>query len=161
LNTPKLLTSLLAVLLLAMQAGCDPPPTAKKDSGDESTKHAESADATQDNQPKEEAVLAEVGVGAKGAKTRRHAEGGGVGQMIAAPAASLFATREKMVFEISIPHAMNLYRASIGNFPKTHDEFMQKIIKANNIELPELPGGQRYEYNAESSQLMVIRPTKN
>jgi hypothetical protein len=103
-------------------------------------------------------VPADVGVGRKGRKTQENAKAGGIKQMIAQPVASLFAFRERAVFKIQIPHAMNLYKATNGYFPKSNDVFMKDIIKFNQIKLPELPFGQSYEYDAESAQLMVIRP---
>ncbi len=36
---------------------------------------------------------------------------------------------------------MQLYQASNGNFPKSHDEFMTHIIRANNINLPRATRG--------------------
>ena len=35
---------------------------------------------------------------------------------------------------------------------------MQKIIKENQIKLPELPFGQRYVYDPKKEQLMVEKP---
>ncbi len=105
-------------------------------------------------------VPADVGVGKQGRKTIENAKAGGIKRMIAQPAASLFAFRQAAVFKIQVPQAMNLYRASNGHFPKTHDDFMQ-LMKEQMIRLPELPFGQTYEYDAESSQLMVNRPANN
>ena len=42
---------------------------------------------------------------------------------------------------------MKLYKASEGNCPKTQEEFMDKIIKENNLQLPTLPAGQSYFYD--------------
>ncbi len=66
----------------------------------------------------------------------------GVGRFIAQPAMSLFAVEQRMVFQVQIPQALDLYKASNGRLPKSHDEFMTQIIKANNIRLPELPPGK-------------------
>jgi hypothetical protein len=93
---------------------------------------------------------AEVGVGKKG---RGYGQG-----IVATPAASLFAVRERLVFEVQIPQAMQLFEATEGRPPKDHDEFMEKIIKANNIKLPELPEGDRYRYYPKEKQLMVESP---
>ena len=79
-------------------------------------------------------------------------------QAVVTPAKAYFAVREKAVFQIQIPHAMQLFKAESGEGPKTHEEFMEKIIKANGIKLPELPKGQFYEYRPESEELVVIRP---
>ena len=84
-----------------------------------------------------------------------HGYGKGV---IATPAASLWAVRERMVFEVQIPEAMKLFKATEDRAPKSHEEFMEKIIKANNIHLPELPEGDRYRYDPKTEQLMVESP---
>lgn len=98
---------------------------------------------------------AEVGVGKAGASLRNET---GIGRMIATPATSLFATRERAVFSIQIPQALQLFKATNGRTPKSHDEFMTQIIRANRIKLPELPAGQRYVYDPKQAQLMVEMP---
>jgi hypothetical protein len=55
-----------------------------------------------------------------------------------------------------IKHALDLYQAENGEFPKTYEEFMEKIIKANNIALPKLPFYQEYAYDAPSHSLVVM-----
>ena len=93
---------------------------------------------------------AEVGVGKKG---RSYGKG-----VIVTPVATLFAVRERLVFEVQIPEAMKLFKATEDRAPKSHEEFMEKIIKANNIHLPELPEGDRYRYDPKTEQLMVESP---
>jgi hypothetical protein len=95
---------------------------------------------------------AEAGVGDKG-------RGYGAGP-IATPISTYFRVRERVAFDIQIPHSMNLYKASEGRAPKTHEEFMEKIIKANQIHLPTLPEGQHYQYDPKQEQLMVIEPAR-
>ncbi len=73
---------------------------------------------------------------------------------VAQPAITLFAVQQRVVFEIQIPQAMNLYQAEKGYKPKTHNDFMN-LIKANNINLPELPAGQVYKYDVEKGELWV------
>jgi hypothetical protein len=79
--------------------------------------------------------------------------------MIAQPAKSIFATEEKVVFAILIPKALQLFQASEGRMPRSHEEFMTRIIQANNIRLPELSEGQEYEFDSDSGELMVARPS--
>ncbi len=57
-----------------------------------------------------------------------------------------------------IEHALNLYNASEGRYPATHEEFMTHIIKANNIQLPVLPFGHKYEYDVPNHKLVVVKP---
>jgi hypothetical protein len=104
-----------------------------------------------------ESVEAGVGVGKKGRSLDNET---GIGKAIAQPAISLFAAKERIVFEIQIPHAVNLFQAIEGRKPKSDEEFMDKIVKANQIKLPELPKGGRYYYDPETEQLMVERPKR-
>jgi len=102
----------------------------------------------------EKTVLEKAGVGSgkKGRSLDKH-EG-----IVVTPAKTLFAAKEKIKFEIEIPHTLNLYKALEGSAPKSHDEFMEKIIKANNISLPELPEGHKYIYDPMTETLMVEKP---
>ena len=102
----------------------------------------------------EKTVLEKAGVGSglKGRSLDKH-EG-----IIVTPAKTLFAAKEKIKFEIEIPHTLQLYKALEGSAPKSHDEFMEKIIKANNISLPELPEGHKYVYDPMTETLMVEKP---
>jgi hypothetical protein len=99
--------------------------------------------------PAEVLKKAEVGVGEKG-------RGYGTGP-IATPASTYFIAKEHIAFDIQIPHAMQLFKATEGHMPKSHEEFMQKIIKANQIQLPKLPEGQHYVYDPKLEQLMIGR----
>jgi hypothetical protein len=91
---------------------------------------------------------AEVGVGEKG-------RGYGTGP-VATPLKARWAAAERMVFDVQIPQAMNLYKATHGDPPASHDQFMAEIIEKNQINLPELPQGERYHYDPERAQLMVV-----
>ena len=55
-----------------------------------------------------------------------------------------------------IEHAVNLFQATEDRYPKDLDEFMEKIIKPNNIQLPVLPGGKLYQYDVENHKLVVV-----
>lgn len=155
-----------ATLFLGAMLGCDPPPEAAKDSaatqeqnestaGDAAGQGGEGGEAGGEAETR---VEAQVGVGKRGENSRRNVEKGGVAKMIAAPAASLFNAKEKIIFTVAIPKNMELYKAMHGEYPRSHDDFMQHIIRAGQIQLPELPAGQRYEYDAESAKLMVVKP---
>lgn len=109
-------------------------------------------------EPETERVRAEVGVGQKGRSLDKYDEG--VQSVIAQPARSLFAAKERVVFEIQIPKAMQLYKALHGSGPQSHEQFMSEIIEANQIALPQLPSGQRYVYVPETEELMVERPAR-
>lgn len=89
---------------------------------------------------------ADVGVSPKG-----QGYGGG---LITEPIPVYFKAPQMVAFRIQIPHAMNLYRAQYGHFPKTQEEFMEKIIQENGIQLPPLPPGARYVYDPQKAAQM-------
>lgn len=99
-----------------------------------------------------ETVAAEAGVGKEGQKLK-----GKEGVMIT-PIKALFNTKQRVAFEFKVEPALRLYEAEKGYRPKTHEEFMDKIIKFNQIELPELPAGHEYVYDPAKGELMVKRP---
>ena len=69
-----------------------------------------------------------------------------------------FSTKEFIAYDIQVKHALDLFEAYEGYAPKSHEEFMEKIIKANNISLPELPEGHKYVYDPMTETLMVEKP---
>jgi hypothetical protein len=73
---------------------------------------------------------------------------------ITTPIAVYFSVRERAVFDIQVASAMNVYKGEHGYFPKTQEEFMDKIINANSIHLPELRPGYRYVYDPEKAAKM-------
>jgi hypothetical protein len=79
--------------------------------------------------------------------------GGGI---ITEPLAQRWRVQDRLVMQ-NVDYALKLYQADQGRYPATHDEFMEKIIRANNLKLPDLPPGQRYLYVAETHELMVER----
>ena len=57
---------------------------------------------------------------------------------------------------LSIQHAMDLYHATNDRYPKDYDEFMDEIIKANQIALPQLPEYQKYGYDEKEHKLIIL-----
>lgn len=55
-----------------------------------------------------------------------------------------------------IKHAMDLYQATNGEYPKDYNEFMTGVIKANNLSLPKLPPYQEYSYDAKEHKLIIL-----
>lgn len=60
----------------------------------------------------------------------------------------------------AVQRALQLFNAEHDRYPKDHDEFMEKIIKANNIQLPVLPGGDQYQYDVENHELIIVEGKK-
>lgn len=100
-----------------------------------------------------ERIEAKAGVTGKG-----QSYGGGV---ISEPVSQYWKIKEKIAFDIAIPHSLNLFKANSisGKGPQSHEEFMEKIIKPmTNFKLPELPEGHQYQYDPVSEKLFVVRP---
>jgi hypothetical protein len=62
----------------------------------------------------------------------------------------------EQIEKAEVQHALDLYNASEGHYPKDYDEFMTKVVKANGIKLAVLPGGWRYAYDVENHELKVV-----
>jgi hypothetical protein len=87
---------------------------------------------------------AQQGVGKRG-------RGYGMG-LVATPIATYFSVQERMAFN-KVIQAMQLYVAENNRPPKTQEEFMEKIIKAGMISLPDLRDGAKYVYLPEKVNL--------
>ena len=64
-----------------------------------------------------------------------------------------------MIGKISIgqiDYAMKLYQGENDRYPKDYKEFMEEIIKKNNISLPALPDYQEYNYDAANHKLIIL-----
>lgn len=59
---------------------------------------------------------------------------------------------------LGVEQAINFFYAENGRYPADYEEFMTKIIKANNIQLPVLPYKMKYQYDVENHKLVVIEP---
>jgi hypothetical protein len=94
---------------------------------------------------------ANVGMGEKG-----RGYGGGI---ITTPIHVYFSAQELIMLQ-HIEHAMQLYKGEHdGKPPKTKDEYMERIIKENNIRLPTLPQGESYVYDPKTGELMIEKPS--
>ena len=99
-----------------------------------------------------ERVKAAVGVGEKGRSLD------GESGMLVTPVKAFFSVQEKLTFEVQLTQAMSLYKATNGALPKSHDDFMAQVVKANGINLPKLPEGHTYVYDPQQGELQVERP---
>ncbi len=88
--------------------------------------------------------------------TRGRSYGGGI---ISEPVSQLFKQKDR-IHLMQLEQVLKLYKAEHGSLPRTHEEFMQKIV--NNpqygIRLPELPPGHRYVWDPKQEKLLVERP---
>jgi hypothetical protein len=58
---------------------------------------------------------------------------------------------------LQIEHAINLFNASEGRYPKSHEEFMTRIIQENQLKLPQLTADLEYQYDVDNHRLVIIR----
>lgn len=63
---------------------------------------------------------------------------------------------KQQVAGLGIDHAVRLFQATEGRYPKDHEEFMTRVIKQNNIRLPQLSTGKSYKYDVENHKLVVV-----
>ncbi len=142
---PKMLALLGLVCVVLSAVGCKPEADRVRD--------MEAAAAVVPNpEPKMQDQVAKVGVGVKG-NSLDDIKGNDARMIIAGPAKAYFNVREKVVFEIQLPKQVDLYYASNGRHPKTHEEYMREIV--GPIQLPALPQGMVYRYHPDDHELWV------
>lgn len=64
----------------------------------------------------------------------------------------------EQISKLGVEQAVNMFYATEGRYPKDYDEFMKRIIKENNIQLPVLPAGRKYQYDVATHSLVVVIP---
>ena len=86
-------------------------------------------------------------VTANSMKKGKSLEGGGY---LSTVTHSRFFAEHQIILD-NIRHAMDLYNAEHGHYPKTQEEFMKQIIEPNepSTKLPELPEGWEYLYDPQ------------
>ncbi len=144
-------------VVAAPESPSEKPPT-KAVAEEKTEKLAQEADSAAINgeAANSETVNIEQGFTGKG----QYGQTGGeqVSDIITVPVGSLFSTRERL-FMMTLQNAENMYKADNDNkMPATHEEYMEKIVNANMIKLPELPDGQEYLYDPDTQKLMIKKP---
>lgn len=71
-------------------------------------------------------------------------------------ALSAYGPMVEQLMKGEVKHAVDLFHAEHDRYPKDYDEFMEKIIKANKIRLPVLPGEKKYQYDEANHILVVV-----
>jgi len=159
--------SFLSVFVLSafVMSGCDSAKPKNQDQQRQpiGMEGAGGADAPQDPPEQKEpeqtedntvTVKAEVGAGAKG---HYGPPTGGPMDIITVPISAGFRTRERISF-LLIDDAMNKFKAEHDRVPESHNEFMEKIVRAGNITLPPLLPGQEYLYDPKDGELKIRKP---
>jgi len=139
--------------------GCSepvPPPEVSEDIAiQQREKEEQAAQAAAERESAEdEYEIKKAGVGATG-KGQYGVTSEQPMSIVTTPVSTYFFAQEKTVFDMQIPQALSLFQASEGRYPNSHEEFMQKIIQANQIVLPKLPEGDSYIYDVPSHTLMI------
>ena len=134
-------------MLAFVLGGCSKPPPAVLDAA----KKSQNATAADQGNPKMgERVQAKVGVGKGGQKLKGH------NGMLATPAKQIFIAEQKIMF-MRAQQALTAFEIMNDRYPRSTEEYMQGAIKANQLTLPELPVGDRYEFDPKTHTLMVIK----
>ena len=60
------------------------------------------------------------------------------------------------IARLQIKQSVEMFRAVEGRYPKSHEEFMEKVIKANGIKLPAPVTTAEYQYDVENHELLVV-----
>ena len=103
-------------------------------------------------EPQMQNQIAKTGVGAQG-NSLDSIQGNDARMLIAGPVKAYFNTTEKIVFDIQLPQSANLFNAEHSRNPKSHEEYMEKVV--GQIKLPKLPDGMVYRYHPENNELWV------
>jgi hypothetical protein len=137
---------------LSVEAEPGVEPAASADQADERPPRedvfASAAENPADADATEPLVLEPVGP--QDARRGKTITGGGI---ITEPLRQHFLIQHRIVFEISVKQAEQLYRAEHGRMPRSHEEYITEIIEKNGIQLPELDSGWDYYYDATDEQL--------
>lgn len=57
---------------------------------------------------------------------------------------------------LQVKQGLNYFYATEGRYPKSHEEFMEKVIKFYKIKLPEPVATAEYQYDVENHELLVV-----
>ena len=80
--------------------------------------------------------------------------GGALMSPITTPVSEYFSMRGRIPL-LQIKHDIDIYHAMNNRYPKDIKEFKSAILDPANIDLPELPPGAEYVYDAKTGELLV------
>jgi len=61
------------------------------------------------------------------------------------------------VAQMKVKQSLELFRASEGRYPKSHEEFMSKVFKVYVEKLPEPLTTCEYQYDVENHELLIVK----
>jgi len=138
--------SLAAFALLLLAAGCEDEPTATKP---RIKARQTIGKYTQNVRP----AAPELQNGAREAPKKITAK-----DPITLPGNAYVVSMNKIAYN-NVKHAIDLYQAEHGNYPRNFQEFTDEILKPNQpdgIRLPQLPYYQDYGYDEQKHELIVL-----
>ena len=115
----------------------------------EAAKTQEAAKPQPQPEPKPQPRLEEAQAGASG----KGNYGAGI---LTTPLSVYFRAQERVIFD-QVTYFLKLFKASNGRAPKSHEEFMNDVIKANMVKLPTLRPGDEYFYDPQKEELFVLK----
>jgi len=147
--------------LMAVTIGCDTPQLPNSGGGS-STASSSDADAGSSDSdipdPGDVAPVPDEGREFTANDPLRGRRSRSVGGYAGAVFGARFWAEHQMIIN-QVKHALNLYWGEHGEYPQSHEEFMDKVIKFNQIQLPELMDNQEYFYDPEEGQDgLLVRP---
>ena len=154
----KRIFSLLFVLFFAIIIGCDAgKPRSSAPVAEPPAVEPAASEPAKEPAPEPERALVDIGENVTGKADFAKDGDKHIMAPILVPLGSYFTMRERSVFNIQIPQAMNLYKAANDNKgPATHEDYMRDIIEANQIKLPALRNPEdKYQYDPESGELKI------
>jgi hypothetical protein len=69
---------------------------------------------------------------------------------------SAYPSMMEKVAIVGVDYHLGVFNATEGRYPASHEEFMEKIIKANDLKLPVLPYKGQYVYDVEKHELKAV-----
>lgn len=64
----------------------------------------------------------------------------------------------EQISTLAIDQHLAVFNALHERYPKDHEEFMEEIIRKNNVELPVLPARHTYQYDVANHKLIIVKP---
>ena len=128
------------------------PPAEKEEEAPAATpaEPAENSTTNTEQAPAGEAKEFTVQDAKKGKKSRQ------AGGYLGAIGNARFSIEHKAILA-NMEKALDLYNADKGYYPKTQEEFEEKILKDNKIVLPELEADEEYVYDPEEPKVLKFR----
>ena len=128
--------------------GCSKPPP--KPQGEPQADSVKEQSSSMPDNRGEIRTPAQVGVGKRGQKLKDR------NGMLSTPAKQIFVAEQKIMF-MKADQALQAFEILNDRYPRSTKEYMDRVINANFLTLPELPAGDRYEFDTKTHKLMVIQ----